>query len=98
MSKKALEVAAQTLRDHRERNAPEFWGKFASMVNPLGLENPRQVPPKIWYPIIDQGTLEDDDFLRTKYAALLANAVDPDFKFGIRPSFPTDSNRGQIHR
>ena len=57
------------------------------MVNPLGLKNPRHVPPKIWYPIIDQGTLEDDEFLRTKYAALLANAVDHDFRFGIRPAF-----------
>ena len=57
------------------------------MVNPLGLEEPREVPPKIWYPIVDHGTLEDDDFLRTKYAALLANAVDPSFEFGVRPAF-----------
>lgn len=85
--KKMLDVASQTLNDYRERNAPAFWTKFNSMVNPLGLEEPREVPPKIWYPIIDHGTLEDDDFLRTKYAALLANAVDPNFKHGVRPSF-----------
>lgn len=85
--KKMLDVASQTLNDYRERNAPAYWTKFNSMVNPLGLEEPREVPPKIWYPIIDHGTLEDDDFLRTKYAALLANAIDPTFKYEVRPSF-----------
>jgi hypothetical protein len=73
--------------DFRDNNTEKFFQEFYSMVNPLGITEPRTVSPKVWYRILEGASLENDDFLRKRYAAMLANAMDPDFKVSIQPMF-----------
>jgi hypothetical protein len=47
----------------------------------------RIVPPKLALPIIENASLEEDDEMQDLWANLLASAVDPDFKGGIRSAF-----------
>lgn len=49
---------------------------------------PRSVPPKILLPILENGALEEDDSLKKKWVALLANAADLSFGDGVHPSYP----------
>lgn len=84
---KILGTIRDRLQDFREDNTEKFFQEFYSMVNPLGIHEPRTVPPKVWYRILEGASLEDDDLLRKRYAAMLANAMDPNFKINIHPMF-----------
>ena len=52
-----------------------------------GIE-PTRVPLKILKPILENGSIEEDDGLQDKWARLLANAADPKRRNGIPPAFP----------
>lgn len=49
-----------------------------------GVTQTRALPPKIAIPLIEDGSLEDDDKLKSLWSKLLANALDPNFKDDIR--------------
>ena len=51
-----------------------------------GIE-PANVPPKLFLPIMEHASLEDDETLQEKWAALLANAANPNAKPGVHIAF-----------
>lgn len=53
-----------------------FWKKTQEYLAEAGVE-PLSVPPKILLPIIQNASIEDDDSLQDRWAALLANAANP---------------------
>lgn len=72
-----------------------FW-RFKNQINILNkakeyLEqnkiNPKKISLKVLIPLLETGSLEEDEFMQNKWAALLANAVNPDFEEEIKPSF-----------
>lgn len=58
----------------------------AAILEQSGLE-PRPVPGRILLPILEHSSLEEDDALRTKWAALLANAATPEHGDYILPAY-----------
>jgi len=52
-----------------------------------GITAPQQVPPKLLVPVMEYGSLEDDDAMSERWANLLASAADPNYKQPILPSF-----------
>jgi hypothetical protein len=48
---------------------------------------PQPVEPKILLPLVQAASLEADETLVEKWAALLANAADPTQKAKVQPSF-----------
>ena len=49
---------------------------------------PQHVPMKLLAPILENGSLEDDESMVDRWASLLASAADPNYKQTILPSFP----------
>jgi hypothetical protein len=56
------------------------------MLNQAGIE-PKSVPLRVLVPLLEGASLEDDDDLSTKWAALLANAATPEYNVNLIPSF-----------
>jgi len=84
----AGEIAAHPLKEfHRRRvkQAEQVVFTAANMVAESGLE-PQEVPGRVLWPILEQGSLEDDTDLAIRWAAMLASAaVEPT---RIPPAFP----------
>jgi hypothetical protein len=53
-----------------------------------GVTQSRHVPDKLLSPILEHGSLEDDETMTDRWATLLASAADPNFRQSIPPSFP----------
>jgi len=51
--------------------------KVAARLKAQGVDTTRVVPPKVALPLIENATMEGDDDLRTLWANLLANGLDP---------------------
>ena len=56
------------------------------MLADTGIE-PRSIPPKLFLPIMENASLEDDETLQEKWAALLANSANPNSKPGVHVAF-----------
>jgi len=50
-------------------------------------KTPQQVPMKLLAPILEYGSLEDDESMQDRWASLLASAADQSFNNRILPSF-----------
>lgn len=74
----------------------KFW-RFKNQVN-LAIQaedflikkgiNPSKVLPKTLFPILDKGSLEEDEDMKKKWASMLANAADNTSNIKIRPGYP----------
>lgn len=62
------------VRTYRLRNMLKTLGKTQEMLNKAGIE-PDSVPLRTLIPLIQGASIEDDDKLSTRWAALLANAA-----------------------
>ncbi len=62
-----------TIRTYRLRNQLKMLGKTQEMLSRAGIE-PKSVPLRVLVPILDGASLEDNEGLTDKWAALLANA------------------------
>ena len=51
--------------------------------------DPRCIPDKLWLPVMQQASLEDDETIQDMWANLLANAADPAEHNQVLPSFVT---------
>ena len=49
--------------------------------------SPHAVPPKILFPLLEGGSLEENEDLHTMWSALLANASSPDRSDDVRPGY-----------
>jgi len=65
--------------------------KASKMLSEAGID-PKPVAPKLFLPILEHASLEDDDYLQERWAALLANGVSPE-DCVVSPSFPDILNQ-----
>jgi hypothetical protein len=71
-------------RHYRYKLALKMYQKTERMLTDAGI-NPRAVPPRLFLPMIENASMQDDEDLHTRWAALLANAAaSPD---SVHPSF-----------
>jgi hypothetical protein len=71
-------------RHYRYKLAVKMYQKTERMLLDAGLQ-PHSVPPRLFLPIIENASMQDDEDLHTRWAALLANAAtSPDL---VHPSF-----------
>jgi len=78
------------------QDSVKFW-RFKNQVN-IALKaekflrkkgiKPQQILPKTLVPLLEDGSLENNDEMQSKWAALLANAANPKSKVSVKPSFP----------
>ena len=74
-------------RVFRYGRAVKLFQKVERIAAESGFE-PSAVRPKVLLPILNHASVEDDECMHDRWAALLANACNPSRKFEIRPSFP----------
>jgi hypothetical protein len=74
-------------RVYRYSRALKLLQKVDRITADAGFE-PSAVRPKVLLPILNHASVEDDEDMHDRWAALLANASNPNRKFEIRPSFP----------
>jgi hypothetical protein len=83
------EELAQPLKAWQERR-PERATRLiidaAVAVEESG-ETPQSVPGRILGPLLEKGSLEDDDDLRARWVRLLANAATPSMAADVHPAF-----------
>jgi len=71
----------------RMKLALSMMQKAAKMLAEAGID-PRPVAPKLFLPLLEHASLEDDDCLQKRWAALLANAADARSSTTVSSSFP----------
>lgn len=78
------ESFALLARPHRVKLGIEMLKKTQRMLIEADI-TPRAVPPRLFLPMMDAASIEDDEDLHTRWAALLANAASsPD---AVHPSY-----------
>jgi hypothetical protein len=71
-------------KHYRYKLAVKMYQKTERMLMDAGI-NPHAVPPRLFLPMIENASMQDDEDLHTRWAALLANAAaSPD---SVHPSF-----------
>lgn len=63
-----------------------FWQQIQRTIAAAGYD-PSPVPPKMLLPIIQNASIEDNDDLQDRWAALLANAANPGADVAVLPAF-----------
>jgi hypothetical protein len=81
----AGELLADHIRFRRWKAELRILGKALDLLKQAGID-PRQVDLKVLAPIVEYSSLEDDESLTDKWAALLANASTEAAR--VPPSFP----------
>lgn len=83
-------VVADKVKYYRMTRAIELAEKVEAIHKVRGVsEETKAVSPKIAVPLIENATLEDDDELHNLWAALLANAMDPNSRTVITRNYVT---------
>lgn len=80
-------LISDPLRCRRLERLARLWQRVKAMLDEARVE-PQQVPDKLSVPILAAASLEDDDDLRERWAALLANAADGSSGSPVRIAFP----------
>lgn len=78
----------EAVDQYRAKRSIRFMSTFKRMIDDAGIDA-RPVPPKILLGVLQAASIEDDDSLQDRWAALLANASNhsPDDPY-VLPSFP----------
>lgn len=74
------------IRDYRFKNQVNMLMRTEEFLEQKGL-SPRVLPLKLVYNLLDKASLEDDPDLQGRWAALLANALDPNYEVNWFPTF-----------
>jgi Abortive infection alpha len=78
------ESLALSLRPYRIRLAAKMFQKTQRMLKEIGV-TPHVVPPRLFLPLMENASIQDNEDLHTRWAALLANAAtSPNL---VHPSF-----------
>ena len=80
-------ILGDNVRFWRFKNQINLTIKAKEFLEKKGI-NPQKILPKTLLPILENGSLEDNEDLRDRWSALLAHAADPSSEVTIRPSFP----------
>lgn len=68
----------------RSNQALKLKEKLEGLIEVRGIKDRKTIPLKLIAATIDAATIEEDDELHTKWAKMLANALDPKFKPEVR--------------
>lgn len=81
------QMLQDNVRVYRLKNQLRLIEKAKKYLEEAGV-TPRPVPFRTLLPLLEKGSLEDDEALNDRWAALLANAADASYDGVITPSFP----------
>lgn len=73
-------------REYRLKNLVKILGRMKAIIAASGVE-PAIIPPRLSLPALQAASVEDDDALQEKWAALLSNAALPNSDAQVLPSF-----------
>ena len=79
-------LAQDTVKSWRFRNQVNILIKTRDFISKKNID-PRGVSLKVLVPLLENGSLEEEEDMQNRWVALLANAANPEFKEEIRPSF-----------
>jgi len=79
-------IIQDTIKFWRFKNQINITLKAKKFLEEKGIE-PVKVLPKILVSILENGSLEEDESMQDKWAALLANSADPNKRYSVKPSF-----------
>ena len=80
-------LLADRVRLWRFKQSFRIVGKAQALLSQRGIE-PAKVSLKTLVPILEFGSLEEDESMQDRWAALLANAADPTPETSVPPAFP----------
>jgi len=80
------EIFATKVRYWRIRNGISIMKKTKKLLEDNNI-NPKTISLKLFVPILESSTLEEEEFMQDKWSALLANAVNPNYGEEIRPCY-----------
>ncbi|HZU32611.1 MAG TPA: Abi-alpha family protein [Candidatus Angelobacter sp.] len=87
----AAEEIGLTIKDHvqvfRLKRRVRLLGRVREILAESGMEAGR-VPFKLLFPVVENASIEEDDDLQDRWAAMLANAAGTDGRSGVEPVFP----------
>ena len=84
----AMGIVEDKLKYQRWERQIRLMDRADEFLARRGLDGPtRAVPLKLAIPLIQGGSLEDDDVLQDQWAALLANAADGNQEYEVRRAF-----------
>ena len=80
-------IIQDTVKFWRFKNQINILLKAEKFLKDKGIE-PKAVLPKTLVPLLENGSLDEDDTMQNKWAALLANASATENSEVVKPSFP----------
>jgi len=80
-------LLADQVRFFRFKKQVQILEKAQKILLDRGV-NPRKVSLKTLVPILEEGSLEEDESMNDRWASLLATAADPSSTISVQPSFP----------
>ena len=80
-------ILGDTVKYWRFKNAVNLTLRAKRFLESKGIE-PRKVPPATLIPLLEAGSLHEDDDLQTRWSAMLAHAVNPDSDVSVTPAYP----------
>ena len=79
-------IIQDTLKFWRFKNQINILLKAKKFLEEKGIE-PTKILPKTLIPLLENGSLEEDEAMQEKWVALLVNAASPEFSEIVKPSF-----------
>jgi hypothetical protein len=64
----------------------KLFSKLQAQIDAAGFP-PQMIPESIWFPALQNASIEDDDSLQEKWASIIANAADPRQNNAVLASF-----------
>jgi hypothetical protein len=83
----AVGLASDKLGYYRLEKCYLLQEKMKTNLKVKGINTTHFVSPKIGIPLIEHATIEDNEDLHTRWANMLANAMNPEFKGSIKRSY-----------
>lgn len=80
------EIFATKVRYWRIKNGISIMKKTKKLLEDNKI-NPKIISLKLFVPILESSTLEEEEFMQDKWSALLTNAVNPNYGEEIRPCY-----------
>jgi hypothetical protein len=79
-------ILADKAREYRARNAVKIFLRTQCMLKHAGI-SPKAIPPRLLLPAFEASSVEDNDVLQERWAALIANAASTGGSGTVLPSF-----------
>jgi hypothetical protein len=74
------EMIGDYAKYYRLKNLINLQDKVTVLLKARGIKNHRSIHPSLAIPLINEASIQDEESLQDKWANLIANAMDPNFK------------------